>query len=164
MHPAERCCPRWGRLTHRPFRPNQAFPGYRCRDCAGAFTIVTGTPCEKTRQRPATIVVLLRGDTQGATTARLSHELSRSSKQTLTLRHRIQDHANETASLERMDGRHFEAAEAYQHAGKKSDRHGIPSDPPRRRANQQPGRGAFCTDRPPSFQVVSRDSGAPVGL
>jgi len=43
--------------------------------------------------------------------------------------------------------------------GKKSDRHANPDDPPRRRANKQPGHGTFANDRPPVFQVVSRESG-----
>ncbi len=43
--------------------------------------------------------------------------------------------------------------------GKKGERHALPEDPPRRRANKQPGHGTFANDRPPIFQVVSRDTG-----
>jgi len=91
--------PRCRSRDYRSFRPKQAFPGYRCHDGDSAFTILTGTAFEKTRQKPSTVVLLLRGIAQGETTARLSRELSLSYKQTLTLRHRLQDHANETAPL-----------------------------------------------------------------
>jgi hypothetical protein len=81
--------------------------------------VVTGTAFEKTRQRPSTVVLLLRGVSQGVSTAQLSRELDLSYKQTLTLRQRLQDHANETAPLELMQGSHFESDEVYQNAGKK---------------------------------------------
>jgi transposase-like protein len=43
--------------------------------------------------------------------------------------------------------------------GNKSDPHRDPLDPPRRRANKRPGRGTFSNDRPPIFQIVSRETG-----
>lgn len=119
LYPAGLCCPRCGSRSFRSFRPKQAFPGYRCRDCDGAFTILTGTAFEKTRQKPSTIVLFLRGVAQGETTARLSRELSLSYKQALTLRHRVQDNVNETAPMDLMRGQHFEADEVYQNAGEK---------------------------------------------
>ncbi len=130
LYPASLCCPRCGSRRYRTFQPKHAFPGYRCRDCDGAFTILTGTAFEKTRQKPSTVVVFLRGVAQGETTARVSRELSLSYKQALTLRHRVQDNANETAPLGLMQGQHFEADEVYVHAGKKSDRHPCLEDPP----------------------------------
>lgn len=42
--------------------------------------------------------------------------------------------------------------------GKKSDWHGHPDDPPRRRANKQRGRGTYDNDRPPVCAVVGRES------
>jgi transposase-like protein len=120
LYPAGLCCPRCSSRSYRAFRPTQAFPGYRCRDCDGAFTILTGTAFEKSRQKPSTIVLFLRGVAQGETTARLSRELSLSYKQALTLRHRVQNNANETAPLDRMGGQHFEADEVYQNAGEKN--------------------------------------------
>lgn len=119
LYPAGLCCPRCGSQSYRAFRPTQAFPGYRCRDCDGAFTILTGTAFEKSRQKPSTIVLFLRGVAQRETTARLSRELSLSYKQALTLRHRVQNNANETAPLDRMGGQHLEADEVYQNAGEK---------------------------------------------
>lgn len=43
--------------------------------------------------------------------------------------------------------------------GKKGEEHFDPSDPPRRRANQQPGRGTFANDRPPVLGTVGRETG-----
>lgn len=119
LYPAGLCCPRCGSGSYRLFRPKQAFPGYRCRECDGAFTILTGTAFEKSRQKPSTLVLFLRGVAQGETTARLSRELNLSYKQALTLRHRLQDNVNETAPLNLMVGKHFEADEVYQNAGEK---------------------------------------------
>jgi hypothetical protein len=52
-------------------------------------------------------------------TAQLSRELKLCYKQTLTLRQRLQENANETAAESQMTGKHFEADEVYQNAGKK---------------------------------------------
>lgn len=43
--------------------------------------------------------------------------------------------------------------------GKKSQKHGDPSDPPRRRANNRPGHGTYANDRPPIVGTVGRRSG-----
>lgn len=43
--------------------------------------------------------------------------------------------------------------------GKKGARHLDPDDPPRRRANKQPGHGTYDNDRPPVFTVKGRQSG-----
>jgi transposase len=42
--------------------------------------------------------------------------------------------------------------------GKKGDKHGDPSDPPRRRANKQRGHGTYANDRPPIVGTVGRRS------
>ncbi|MCS6880117.1 MAG: hypothetical protein RMK84_04110 [Oscillochloridaceae bacterium] len=89
MYPAGLCCPHCRSRSCRLFRRRQAFPGYRCRACDSAFTILTGAAFEKSRQKPSPTVLFLRGVAQGETTARLSPELNRSSKQALTLRHRL---------------------------------------------------------------------------
>jgi transposase-like protein len=70
LHPEGLNCPRCGSTNRRLFRATQAFPAYRCRQCDGYYTILTDTAFEKTRQRPATLVLLLRGVAQGETTAR----------------------------------------------------------------------------------------------
>ena len=44
-------------------------------------------------------------------------------------------------------------------AGEKSPPHPDKADLPRRRANQQRGRGTYANDRPPIIHLVSRESG-----
>ena len=71
----------------------------------------------KTRQRPATLVLLLRGVAKGEPTARVARELRLSRKQLHTLRQRIQVNLNATAPIGVMTGTAFEADELYQNAG-----------------------------------------------
>jgi hypothetical protein len=40
---------------------------YRCRDCDGYDTLLTGTAFAKTQQSPSTLVLLLRGSAKGET-------------------------------------------------------------------------------------------------
>lgn len=122
LHPEGLRCPRCGSTNRRDFRRYQVFPSYRCRDCQRPYTLVTGTAFEKTRQQPSTIVLLLRGVTQGVSTSQLAEELDLSYKQAHTLRKRLQDNANETAPQSQMEGTHFESDEVYQNAGEKKRR------------------------------------------
>lgn len=101
------------------FRNQGHFPAYRCRACDGYYTLLTGTIFAKTRQRPATLVLLLRGVAKGESTARLARELGLSRTQLHTLRQRIQANINETAPTAVMVGPAFEADELYQNAGEK---------------------------------------------
>lgn len=78
---------------------------------------MTGTVFAKTRQRPATLVLLLRGIAKGEPTARLARELGLSRKQLHTLRQRIHAHLNDTAPPGVMSGTAFEADELYHNAG-----------------------------------------------
>jgi transposase-like protein len=119
LHPQGLVCPRCGHATRRLFREQGHFPAYRCRACDGYYTLLTGTVFEKTRQRPATLVLLLRGITKGEPTARLARELGLSRKQLHTLRQRIQANLNDTAPTSVMSGTAFEADELYQNAGEK---------------------------------------------
>jgi transposase-like protein len=113
------CLPHCGSTNRRLFRQQKYFPAYRCRDCDGYYTLLTGTAFEKTRQSPTTLVLLLRGITKGESTARLARELKLSRKQMHTLRQRVQANLNETAPSELMEGTTFEADELYQNAGEK---------------------------------------------
>jgi transposase-like protein len=119
LHPDGFACPHCGSANRRLFRQQKHFPAYRCRDCDGYYTLLTGTAFEKTRQSPATLVLLLRGITKGESTARLARELGLSRKQMHTLRQRIQTNLNETAPTALMEGTTFEADELYQNAGEK---------------------------------------------
>jgi transposase-like protein len=119
LHPQGMTCPHCGSGTRRLFRAQEHFPAYRCRACDGYYTLLTGTVFAKTRQRPATLVLLLRGVAKGEPTARLARELGLSRKQLHTLRWRIQTQLNDTAPTETMAGTIFEADELYQNAGEK---------------------------------------------
>jgi transposase-like protein len=117
LHPQGLTCPYCGHPDKRLFRAHGHFPAYRCRTCDGYYTLLTGTIFAKTRQRPATLVLLLRGMAKGEPTARLARELGVSRKQLHTLRRRIQANLNETAPTGVMPGTAFEADELYQNAG-----------------------------------------------
>jgi transposase-like protein len=119
LHPDGFVCPHCGSANRRLFRQQKHFDAYRCRDCDGYYTLLTGTAFEKTRQSPATLVLLLRGITKGEATARLARELHLSRKQMHTLRQRVQTNLNESAPSDLMDGTTFEADEIYQNAGEK---------------------------------------------
>jgi hypothetical protein len=73
----------------------------------------------KTRQRPATLVLMLRGIAKGEPTARLARELGLSRKQLHSLRQRSQTNLNDTAATGMMTGTAFEVDELYQDAGEK---------------------------------------------
>jgi transposase-like protein len=119
LHPDGLTCPHCGHPERRLFRDQEHFPAYRCRACNGYYTLLTGTVFAKTRQRPATLVLLLRGMAKGEPTARLARELGLSRKQLHTLRQRIQANLNTTAPTEVMRGTAFEADELYHNAGEK---------------------------------------------
>jgi transposase-like protein len=119
LHPRGLVCPHCGHSERRVFRAQDHFPAYRCRACDGYYTLLTGTVFAKTRQRPATLVLLLRGIAKGEPTARLARELGLSRKQLHTLRQRIQANLNATAPTGVMAGTAFEADELYQNAGEK---------------------------------------------
>jgi transposase-like protein len=119
LHPDGFACPHCYSRERRLFRQQGDFPAYRCRMCDSYYTLLTNTVFAKTRQRPATLVLLLRGIAKGEPTARLARELGLSRKQLHTLRQRIQTHLNDTAPNEVMVGTAFEVDELYQNAGEK---------------------------------------------
>jgi transposase-like protein len=119
LHPSGLMCPHCGHSERRLFRAQGHFPAYRCRACEGYYTLLTGTAFAKTRQRPATLVLLLRGIAKGEPTAHLARELGLSRKQLHTLRQRLQANLNATAPTEVLAGTAFEADELYQNAGEK---------------------------------------------
>jgi transposase-like protein len=119
LHPEGFTCPHCHSPERRLFRPQGDFPAYRCRACDGYHTLLTNTVFEKTRQRPAPLVLLLRGIATGEPTARLARELGMSRKQLHTLRQRVQMNLNNTAPVDVMTGIAFEADELYQNAGEK---------------------------------------------
>jgi transposase-like protein len=119
LHPAGLHCPRCGSTERRLFRPQAAFPAYRCQGCDRYYTVLTGTAFAKTHQTPQKLVLFLRGVAKGETTARLARELSLSYKQAHTLRQRVQNHLYETLPTQRLADPACEADELYQNAGEK---------------------------------------------
>jgi transposase-like protein len=117
LHPNGVKCPHCASLERRLFREQGYFPAYRCRTCHGDYTLLTGTVFAKTRQRPATLVLWLRGIATGEPTARLARALGLSRKPLHTLRHRIQAQLKATAPTAVMAGTAVEADELDQHAG-----------------------------------------------
>src|SRR5688572_19998069 len=121
LHPDGLKCPRCGSVEGRRFRQQRYFPAYRCRACDGSYTLLTGTAFDKTRQRPVTLVLLLRGSAKGEATARLARELGVSRTQLPTLRQRVQTDLNDTAPTGFLAGTAVEADERYHNAGDKKD-------------------------------------------
>ena len=119
LHPDGLVCPHCGSATRRRFRQQGYYDAYRCGACDGYYTLLSGTAFEGSRQRPATLVLLLRGVTKGESTARLARELQLSRQTVHTLRQRLQTNLNENAPTEQMDGQTFEVDELYQNAGGK---------------------------------------------
>ncbi len=119
LHPNGFVCPHCGSTDRRLFRPQGSVDAYRCRGCDGYSTLLTGTVFAATRQRPATLVLLLRGIAKGESTARLARELGMSRQQVTTLRQRIQRNVNDSAATDPMAGQIFEVDEVYQNAGEK---------------------------------------------
>jgi hypothetical protein len=81
LHPEGLKCPHGGSHDRRLFRAQGHVPAYRCRVCDGYDTLLPGTVFAKTRQQPATLVLLLRGMAKGESTARLARELRLSRQQ-----------------------------------------------------------------------------------
>jgi len=117
LHPDGLKCPSCGSQARRLFRHQGQGPAYRCRGCAGYYPLLTDTAFEKTRQRPATLVLLRRGMAKGEPTARLARELGRSRKPLHTVRQGLQAQVNATAPTKVMAGTAFEADALDQHAG-----------------------------------------------
>jgi transposase-like protein len=120
LHPKGLRCPRCGRddrmRVHRRHR-DPVFD-YRCGRCGRVFNAWTGTQFQKSHRRPSEILLILRGISQGQTTAGLARELKGSRGHLLELRHRLQAR---TASViwKALGDSSTEADEMYQNAGEK---------------------------------------------
>jgi hypothetical protein len=128
LHPDGFACPYGHRAERRRFRPQGDFPASCCRACDGYDTLLTNTAFAKPRQRPATLVLLLRGIANGEPTTRLTRELGMSCKPLHTRRHRVPANLKATAPTDVMRGTAFEADELHQNAGEKKH---APSRPER---------------------------------
>jgi transposase-like protein len=119
LHPDGFICPHCRSANRRLFRHQGYYDAYRCRDCDGYYTLLSGTVFEGSRKRPAVLVLLLRGISKGEPTARLARELHLSRQTVHTRRHQIQSNLNENAPTDTMEGQKFEVDEIYQNAGEK---------------------------------------------
>ena len=113
LHPDGFVCPQCGSAHRRRFRAQGYYDAYRCRTCDGYYTLLSGTAFEGSRQRPATLVLLLRGIAKGESTARLARELHLSRQTVHTLWQRLQTNLNDTAPTDPMHGQTFEVDEIY---------------------------------------------------
>ena len=119
LHPDGFVCPHCGSANRRLFRRQGYYDAYRCRDCDGYYTLLSGTVFEGSRKRPATLVLLLRGIAKGESSARLARELHLSRQTVHTRRHQLQSSLNESAPTDTMPGQTFEVDEIYLNAGEK---------------------------------------------
>jgi transposase-like protein len=121
LHPAGLTCPRCGgdRLTVHRHRKGSPVVDHRCKGCRRVFNLFTGTPWQGTHRTPAEILLILRGFTQGVSTARLARELGASRPHLLELRHEVQARAAAASDRTPLPDDFVEADEMYQNAGEK---------------------------------------------
>src|SRR5262245_4164729 len=122
LYPDGFVCPHCGSANRRLFRHQGHYDAYRCRDCDGYYTLLSGTVFERSRKRPAVLVLLLRGIAKGEPTARLARELQLSRQTLHSRRHQLQSNLNESAPTDTMEGQTFEVDEIYLNAGEKKRR------------------------------------------
>lgn len=151
-----RCQTQEGFRIHNSFR--EPILNYRCTKCKCVFNAWSGTFFQGTHWRPKQMVLILRGFTQGVSTAQLARELLCSRRHLLDLRHRFQSLAQSNLDRKPLEDAHVETDEMYQNAGEKGVPHKDPEDPPRCRANKIKGHGTMANDRPPVVGVVGRES------
>ena len=131
LHPEGLTGPPGRHSARRLCRAPGQFPAYRGRGCDGYDTRLTGPVFANTRQRPATLGLVLRGRATGAPTARLARELGRSREQLHPLRQRLPTTRNGAAPTDVMTGTACEADDLDHHAGGETSMpHADPTDPP----------------------------------
>ena len=131
LHPRGLVCPRCRSSqggVHR--RCRAPVLDYQCGDCGRVFNVYTGSALEGTRRSPAQVLLILRGFTQGVSTAALARELEISRGHLLDLRHQCQASALALAGADKplpplpsipdpLPDAVTEADEMYQNAGEK---------------------------------------------
>src|SRR3954447_11435954 len=77
LHPDGLACPRCGDRDGPKVHRRHRAPvlDYRCTACGRVFNAFTGTTFHKTHRRPSEVLLILRGLSQGESTARLAREL-----------------------------------------------------------------------------------------
>jgi transposase-like protein len=122
LHPDGLTCPRCGgdRMTVHRHHKDSPVIDHRCKDCRRVFNLFTGTAWQGTHRTPAAILLILRGFTQGVSTAKLARELAASRPHLLELRHEVQARAAAACDRTPLPDDAAEADEMYQNAGEKS--------------------------------------------
>src|SRR5258708_7608598 len=133
-------------------------PDYRCRRFDKRYNVYSGTVFEGRRLKPEQVVLLVRGVVKGEQAQILAREVGVCRQRVQLIRQQIQANARAAQPDKPLDDdEQAETDELYQNAGKKSEPHLDPADPPRRRANKQRGHGTYENDRPRlSVQLAAR--------
>jgi len=122
LHPDALHCPN-GHLLPQGQAPHDRkrtpLVKYRCRSCGAVFNVFTGTLWAGTQYDCATVVMVLRGFTQGVPTLHLAQELSLDYSTLLERRHRLQGLALQNCDKAPLPDQEVEADELYQNAGGK---------------------------------------------
>lgn len=95
---------------------------YRCRVCDQTYNLYSGTLLAQHHLRPEQVVLLLRGIVKGETTKSLATELQLNYKTVLTLRHQLQERAEQLQSENPLPDTQTETDEMFQNAGEKRNR------------------------------------------
>jgi len=163
FHPHGFCCPKCsaGVEQARIFRTTRRsqLTVYRCRLCEQTYNLYSGTVFEQHHLTPEQTVMLIRGVFKGESSKTLAAELQLSYQTVLQLRHQVQERAKVLQPTAPLPDHFTETDEMFQNAGEKGDKHSDPLDPPRPRANKQPGKGTYDNDRPPIVGTIGRESG-----
>jgi transposase-like protein len=131
---------------------------YECKN-GHFYNLFTKTVWQGTHHTCPTIIRILQGITQGASTLHLSQELVVDRKHLLERRHKLQNFADKASIRTPLADQVTEVDEMYQNAGEKGVKHSDPNDPPRCRGNKTRGHGTWDTDRPPVLGIIGRESG-----
>ena len=121
LHPDGFACPRCHEGDHMAVHRRRRPPvlDYRCGHCGRVFNAFTDTALSGVKRRPSELALIVRGFSQGVSTAQLARELECDRSELLNLRHRLQDLAFRNRDRMPLDDKVLEADEAYQNAGEK---------------------------------------------
>lgn len=126
---------------------------YRCAHCKTTFTDTTGTIFEQSQATLPEWFLCIHLMSVKCSTHEIAEELQLSYKLADSMVKRLGQRFFDNPVAERLLG-HVEIDEAYQNAGEKGVEQ--TAREPRRRANDQRGRGTMETDRPPILGMVQR--------
>jgi transposase-like protein len=126
FHPEGLKCPKCGQPKERAreFRRSRRsrLTVYRCKGCQMTYTLYSGTVFQQTHLTPRQVVLLLRGICKGESSKELAAELKLNYQAVLTLRHAIQQNAEQAQPNTPLPDPHTETDEMFQNAGEKRGR------------------------------------------